>query len=693
MARPRPLKRSLVLDFSLSIVVLATVMLGIAIWAENFVVGRAADTMMRQVDDRLQERSDQLRLEWVRVLRMTQDWARERWSGDWWSEREFREFFVDILSAFPRFSSVWIARETGDIYVLTREDERWVDWIGHADQQDRRAATWTWTRQFPTPVESREEREFPIFGSPWFTFALGLLAAEGPAAPIEKLTYTGDPRELQPTGRPGSTVSFAMPLADGTRVVIGLQYDLNAMLRLTMNTRLLERGRVAILYGSPNRKEDLVFLAPPFDPGIESIDDARRYILQPVTSFGGPTSDLLSHMLSLESYTLGEPVRFDSGGEVWWGTANEVENTIVEAAMTSQPVWFGAIIPESDLLERIPNLVPWMLVATAIVLILAIYRAVRLAGTVSRPVEQLVEQSRRMQRLDFSREETIRSDVIEIGILASTLDSMRRVMQTHTAESEQKRITDAILRNTLSRSLPVPSGYQVGVLRLPTEERGGDLVDVIGDCVTPSTAVDGLSEPDSVALLVLAPEGFGVEAAVASVELRASFRTGVRAGLHPGQLADHLDRNLREDLESVQTARAWFGKLDGRSNRLLGLAVGVEAVLHYQAREARCARLPTSDTALGRGEGPSVAQVVEIGLAPGDIVTVVTRGVVDALSATRTRFGVDRVAACIGQHFAATTPEIIERLQEAMEDFCSGARATDDRTILVIKRLSNGEHS
>jgi serine phosphatase RsbU (regulator of sigma subunit) len=396
-------------------------------------------------------------------------------------------------------------------------------------------------------------------------------------------------------------------------------------------------------------------------------------------------SDLLNHLLSLKSYTLGEPVRFESGDEAWWGMANEVENTVVEAAVTSQPVWLGAVIPESDLLARIPNLVPWMLVATVLVLVLAIFRAVRLAGAVSQPVEQLVEQSRRMQRLDFSREETVRSDVIEIGILAGTLDSMRRAMQAHTAESEQKRITDAILRNTLPRSLPVPRGYRVDVLRLPTEERGGDLVDVMG------VANEGSLEPDGLALLVLVPEGDGVEAAVISVELRASFRTGVRAGLAPGLLADHLDQNLREDLESVQTVRAWFGTLDARSNRLLGLPVGVESVLHYRARESRSVRLPTTDFALGRGERPTLAQAHEIDLAPGDVVAVVTRGVVDALSAARERFGIDRVEACIASHHTADTPAIIDRLKQAIEEFCAGARATEDKTITLIKRLTDDE--
>ena len=121
--------------------------------------------------------------------------------------------------------------------------------------------------------------------------------------------------------------------------------------------------------------------------------------------------------------------------------------------------------------------------------------------------------------------------MVEIGILASTIEGMRRALRSYATISEETRIAEAIMRGTLSADLPRPEGFEIEALRRPADETGGEVFDV---------ALRLGREREDTALLLLDPNGFGVEAAVLSAQLRAVFRAAVRTGTALDEVARQL---------------------------------------------------------------------------------------------------------------------------------------------------------
>jgi sigma-B regulation protein RsbU (phosphoserine phosphatase) len=192
-------------------------------------------------------------------------------------------------------------------------------------------------------------------------------------------------------------------------------------------------------------------------------------------------------------------------------------------------------------------------------------------------------------------------------------------------------------------------------------------------------------QADGVAFLFFDAAGFGVNTAVKSSQLRAIFRTGVRLGVDLPNLAEQMDRYLRNDVPESGPVRAWFGLLDGHDSRLSSLCAGHETVLRYVASEEVVHHLESQSSALGVEEEIAVSPLQSVQLARGDIISVVSDGVVDALSPVRERFGVDRIKQVITEHHQDNAAEIVGQLRKALTDFSSGSEVDEDRTILLIK--------
>ncbi len=662
-------------------------MLVIALWTQEIILERVASRVIRDVQDKAEFAIADINNTFWRTGQIAESWLSQRWSGEW-SEPDFERLFVPLLRTAPVIASAIVASPEGDLYVLTRRQNAWRSTLLRPSEWGRQARIRRWSNDRPAIREGWAELDHSVYESPWLTFALGLYDALGPGAPLEARAYVGDPREFIATGDTGRIASVALTRADGQVAVLGLQVRTKEITEVMRGIRRPERGRDALLYGSPNSKQSLLFLGVPDDPRVPTLEQASRYLLRPPAELGGPISDLLDRLFELEEYTLGEPVRFTSGGEPWWGMAREVPTIAGFVETTAPPRWFVMANTEASLLAHVPNVFPWIVAATVLIVGLAVWRALRLAGSIGRPIEQLVDESRRMQRLSFEQEARVDTDIVELNILGRAIDSMRGALRSYAEGSEEERIAEAITRAALPPGFPRPPGYQIEAFRRPAEEADGAVFDVIAR--SESGRAKGrrkrVGSRESVACLMLDPRASGIEAAVLSAQLRAVFLAGARAGVDLEQIAVNVAAFLQEDLRDAAAVRAWFGELDAGDATLACHAAGFDTVLHYRAAERDCVPAGEVGPALGGAEKAKSPTLAKVKLAPGDIVAVASMGVVDALDAARQRFGSARIEALLAEHAGISAAEIAAQMEAALDAFCEGAHVMSDQTMLLIKR-------
>ena len=105
----------------------------------------------------------------------------------------------------------------------------------------------------------------------------------------------------------------------------------------------------------------------------------------------------------------------------------------------------------------------------------------------------------------------------------------------------------------------------------------------------------------------------------------------------------------------------------------------------YRAATGDVVRLEDGGTVLGLFD---VAPFVEgeATMEPGDILVVFTDGISEAWGEDEEEFGEERLAELVKAHADQGSAELENLIQQEVERFTHGQRATDDRTVIVAKR-------
>jgi phosphoserine phosphatase len=189
-------------------------------------------------------------------------------------------------------------------------------------------------------------------------------------------------------------------------------------------------------------------------------------------------------------------------------------------------------------------------------------------------------------------------------------------------------------------------------------------------------------------LLLADATGHGIGPALSVTEVRAMLRMAVRAGLELPAIVEHLNAQLCTDLSEGRFVSAWLGELDAHDGTLKSHSCGQGPIVHYRARAAACDVVPSDTVALGLVEDLAIRMGEPIALEPGDIFAVASDGVVEATDAGGALFGTARLIDVIVRHHEAPASALLRALRDAIDAFTRGAPPEDDRTVVVIKRVS-----
>ncbi|MGO8752797.1 MAG: PAS domain S-box protein [Thermoguttaceae bacterium] len=232
-----------------------------------------------------------------------------------------------------------------------------------------------------------------------------------------------------------------------------------------------------------------------------------------------------------------------------------------------------------------------------------------------------------------------------------------------------QRIQERLLPN---RSPHAP-GFDIAGASYPAEFAGGDTFDYL-------TMHDG-----SLGLAIGDVAGHGFAPALLMASTHAYLRSMVRTSSDVGEILTRVNAILFDEIEVGHFITFLFGRLDlpARSFMYCNAGHPTGYLLDYAGKVKSC--LSSTSPVLGIFPDIEFVTAGPLLLAPGDLLLLITDGVLEAQSPDGEQFGDERMLETVCAHHRQPSREIIEILYRAVLAFSQREKPIDDVTAVVVK--------
>jgi sigma-B regulation protein RsbU (phosphoserine phosphatase) len=257
--------------------------------------------------------------------------------------------------------------------------------------------------------------------------------------------------------------------------------------------------------------------------------------------------------------------------------------------------------------------------------------------------------------------------------LAGTLARVREQLSKQSELEREMAAASAAQAHLFARTFPAIAGFECAASTVPARAVGGDFY----------LAQRLSSGRFSLALGDVA--GKGVPAGLVASSVQARLETMARQpDWNAAAAIAELNAVLMRTIETARFATLAYVEIDPEASRLLIVNAGhPPLILVAPYHEPRT--FESTGPALGvLPDAQFGTHLVE--LEPGGILVAYSDGVTEAVNAEGEEFGEGRLTATIEHHRALGASELCEALVTAVRRFREPAPASDDLTVMVIKR-------
>jgi sigma-B regulation protein RsbU (phosphoserine phosphatase) len=219
---------------------------------------------------------------------------------------------------------------------------------------------------------------------------------------------------------------------------------------------------------------------------------------------------------------------------------------------------------------------------------------------------------------------------------------------------------------------PELAGFELGGRSYPAEATGGDYFDFI-------PLRDG-----SLGIAIGDVSGHGYGPALLMASTRAYLRALAWTHTDPSEMLRVANQALSDDLEG-HFVTLFFAKLDPLRRSLIYASAGHPAGYVMDSRGVVKALLERTAYPLGVSRDADFPSVGLLTLEPGDLVLLVTDGVLEAHAPDNQPFGPERALQIVRTYQRDPASLIVTNLYHASRAFSQGAVQRDDITAVVLK--------
>ncbi|NLE04958.1 MAG: PP2C family protein-serine/threonine phosphatase, partial [Crenarchaeota archaeon] len=271
----------------------------------------------------------------------------------------------------------------------------------------------------------------------------------------------------------------------------------------------------------------------------------------------------------------------------------------------------------------------------------------------------------------------------ELEALANSFNKMATDLQEHitelqitTAEKErlikELEIAKGIQQSFLPEIEPKITGIDIAASNIPAREVGGDFYDFIPI----RENVWGLAIADV--------SGKGVPAALFMALSRTLIRASATGNQNISQAIERANDLICADAKTGMFVTLFYAILDAKKRNLKYVNAGHNPPLLFKKNSGDIILLKAQGIALGVIDGVKL-QELEIQVESGDIITLFTDGVIEAIDKKEEQFGQHRLLKIIEENHNLQAKEIIKKIEEAVTDFSGGQPQFDDITLMILK--------
>jgi sigma-B regulation protein RsbU (phosphoserine phosphatase) len=237
----------------------------------------------------------------------------------------------------------------------------------------------------------------------------------------------------------------------------------------------------------------------------------------------------------------------------------------------------------------------------------------------------------------------------------------------------QMGLASEIQRQFYETPPPRVDGFDFAAAAFPADAIGGDYLDFIpmsGGCI-------GFTIGDVC--------GHGVSSALLMAGLRAYIRAFAPLSQSPAEIFTRTNNVLVSDMGHDKFVTMIYCRLNPASRSLAYSSAGhTPGFILGRNGEVRL-MLDSIDIPLGFMEEHKFGSSGEIALESGDVLALLTDGIIEAENPGQECFGVERTIGYVRNHREETAGEIVNGLYRAVRKFSDGMPQTDDVTAVICK--------
>jgi sigma-B regulation protein RsbU (phosphoserine phosphatase) len=270
---------------------------------------------------------------------------------------------------------------------------------------------------------------------------------------------------------------------------------------------------------------------------------------------------------------------------------------------------------------------------------------------------------------DESEEALLRS----IGAQAAGAIINARLYESRTeAERVRSQILRAgqIQRRMLPAGPPVHPRIEIGSAYRPTLEMSGDFYDLVE------------LPKGNLGLCIADVVGKGLPAAMLMASIRASLRAHAHSIYDLAEIMAQVNRQMCRDTLPSEFASVIYGVISPDGGRLTYTNAGHPPALLL--RSGALDPLHVGGMVIGVDPSQRFEQSL-LDLQSGDVITMYTDGVTEALNFEGQAYGASRLRDSIRRHADLPAPQLAEQLLWDVRRFAGLADQSDDITIVVVK--------
>jgi len=232
-----------------------------------------------------------------------------------------------------------------------------------------------------------------------------------------------------------------------------------------------------------------------------------------------------------------------------------------------------------------------------------------------------------------------------------------------------KKIQD----NFLPERGPSLSGFDIAGAVYPAEFVAGDLFDY-------------LPMPDGTMGIVVGDvTGHGFGPALIMAETHVTLRSLVTTHLELPEILALANSILFRETASEHFVTLFFANLDTKNRTLRYVSAGHPPAYVLDASGQLKASLTSTSIPLAILAETDFDYGRPITLALGDVILLVTDGIVEATNMTKEAFGVPRLLETVRCNISKPARKIVKQIHKAVCDFCGRKELKDDVTAVVVK--------